>query len=435
MSRVAVALAGLALSLGCATALDVERARDLFAREAAPEPPVLSEAPPSRIGAVEGLRTLSGELRTVPLRWDPLLAGDVGGYAVERSTGTDGPFQRIAVVMGRFQTAYTDRGADLSAKLNARESAGDLGDGNTYYYRVRPFDARGHLGAQVSPPQAGTTAARPTPPTGFRAYSQLPRQVALSWDPSPDPTVAGYVVTRSPSANGNFLPVAKLDGRFATTTVDRGLRDLRVFYYRVAALNAADGASDPTAAARAVTKPEPLPPVDVHLAERALGRNVVAWERNVERDLAGYRVFRRRASAPRDELVAEVSAETFRVSDTAIGASEPLAYSVLAFDRDGLESELSDPVEGESVGYGLGAEVVGTTVTLRWDEAVQRELSAVRVLSVGALGDNELARADSASFVHRGVSPGSTLRYQLIGVRPDGSPAPPSPVLEVKVPD
>jgi fibronectin type 3 domain-containing protein len=435
VTRLAAALACLALSLGCAAALDVERARDIFAREGTPEPPVLTEAPPARIGAVEGLRTLSGELRTVPLRWDPLLAGDVGGYAIERSTAADGPFQRIAVVMGRFQTAYTDRGADLGSKLNARETAGDLGDGNTYYYRVRPFDPRGHLGAQVAPSQSGTTAARPTAPTGFRAYSQLPRQVALSWEPSPDPTVAGYVVSRSPSANGTFLPVARLSGRFATTFVDRGLGDLRVFYYHVEALNDAGGASEPTAAARAVTKPEPLPPVGVHLAERSLGRDVVAWERNVEPDLAGYRVYRRRADTARDELVAEVSAETFRVEDDTVGASEKLTYTVLAFDRDGLESDRSDPVEGESVGYGLVAEVSGSDVTLRWDDAVQRELAATRVLLEGAFGSSELARADSASFVHHGVRAGSTLRYQLVGVRPDGSAAPPSPVLEVKVPD
>jgi fibronectin type 3 domain-containing protein len=434
MSRAALALC-LSLTLGCAAALDVERARDLLAREKAPETPVLSEAPPARIGAVEGLRAMSGELRAIPLRWDPLLAGDVGGYAVERATAADGPYQRIAIVMGRFQTATTDRGADLGAKLNARETAGDLGDGNTYYYRVRPFDSRGHLGAQVAPPLSGTTAARPAPPTGFRSYSQLPRQVALSWEPSADPTVSGYTVSRSPSANGNFLPVATLKGRFTTTWVDRGLGDLRVFYYRVSASNAAGGASEPTAAARAVTKPEPLPPVGVHLAERALGRNVVAWERNVERDLAGYRVLRRREKSERDELVAEVSAETFRVSDDAVGASEKLVYMVLAFDRDGLESETSEPVADESVGYGLSASVEGDSVTLRWYEAVQRELASVRVLVDGTFGEAELARADTASFVHRGVRPGSTLRYRLVGVRPDGGMAPPSPVLEVKVPD
>ena len=208
-----------------------------------------------------------------------------------------------------------------------------------------------------------------------------------------------------------------------------------MFYYRVAAVNDADGTSDPSAAARAVTKPEPLPPTGVHLAERALGRDVVAWERNVERDLAGYRVYRRREGAARDELVAEVSAETFRVADDAVGASEQLSYTVLAFDRDGLESDRSDPATGESVGYGLTAEVEGDTVTLRWDDAVQRELATTRVLVEGAFGSAELARADTASFVHRGVRPGSTLRYQLIGVRPDGKEAPASPVLEVKVPD
>jgi hypothetical protein len=433
-ARLALA-AGLASGLGCAAALDVERAREILVLERPPEPPVLSEAPPARIAAVEGLRTVSGELRTIPLRWDPVLAGDVGGYAVERATAAEGPYQRIAVVMGRFQTAHSDRGLDLGAKLNARETAGDLGDGNTYYYRVRPFDSRGHLGAQVSPPQSGTTAARPTAPTGFRSYSQLPRQVALSWDPSADPSVAGYEVSRSPSANGTFLPVAKLDGRYNTTWVDRGLGDLRVFYYHVSAVNAAGGASDPSPAERAVTKPEPLPPLGLHVAERALGRNVLAWERNVERDLAGYRVLRRREGGERDEVVAEVSADTLRVTDSAVGAGEGIAYHALAFDRDGLESEPSDAIETQSVGYGLAAEVVGDSVTLRWDEEILRELSAVRLLVDGALGEQELMRANAPRYVHRGVRAGSTLRYRLVGVRPDGSEAPPSPVLEVKVPE
>jgi fibronectin type 3 domain-containing protein len=425
----------LALSLGCSSMLDVERARSLFAREAPPEPPVLSEAPPARIGAVEGLRTLSGELRRVPLRWDPLLAGDVGGYTIERATSAEGPFQRIAIVMGRFQTAFTDEGEDLAAKLNARETAGDLGDGNTYYYRVRPFDSRGHLGAQLAPPQAGTTAPAPATPTGLRAYSQLPRQVALSWEPSPDPTVSGYVVTRSPSANGTFLPIARPNGRFTTTFVDKNLGDLRVFYYRVAARNAAGGASEPTEAARAVTKPEPLPPIGLRVAERRLGQNVLAWEPNVESDLSGYRVFRRRAAAQSDELVAEVGAETLSVADTAVGANETITYSLLAFDRDGLESDRSDAIAGESIGYGLSADVAGDQVALRWDPEVQRELAAVRVLVGGSFGDRELARVETPAFVHRGVSAGETLRYRLVGVRADGSEAPPSPVLEVRVPD
>jgi hypothetical protein len=203
----------------------------------------------------------------------------------------------------------------------------------------------------------------------------------------------------------------------------------------VSAENSAGGASDPTAAARAVTKPEPLPPLGVHVAERTLGKNVVAWERNVESDLSGYRVFRRRAAGPNEELLAELSAETLSVADTAIGANETVSYVLLAFDRDGLESERSDPVESESVGYGLTAEVEGDTVTLRWDEAIQRELATVRVLVEGGFGDDELARVVTPEFVQRGVPSGKTLRYRLVGVRLDGSEAPASPVLEVRTPD
>jgi len=433
--RLALAAGCLAASLGCAAALDVERARSLLQNERPPEAPVLTEAPPARLGPVEGLRTVSGELRSVPLRWDPVLSGDVGGYAIERSTRGEGPFERIAVVMGRFSISYLDRGADLASKVRARESAGDLGDGNTYHYRVRPFDSFGRLGAQVSAPQPGTTAPPPAAPAAFRTWSQLPRQVALSWEPLPDPTVSGYVVSRSPSANGTFLQIAKLDGRFSTTWVDRGLGDLRVFYYRVAGVNGAGGVGEAAPALRAVTKPDPLPPSGVRVAEQALGRNVLSWDRNVEGDLAGYRLFRRRQGAEREELVAEVNAETVRVADDAVGAGEALSYSVIAFDRDGLVSEPSDPIEATSVDYGLTAELNGASVLLRWDEAVQRDLAEVHVLVEGRLGDDELARVRAARFEHHGVERGERLRYRLVGVRSDGSTAPPSSLLEVEIPD
>ena len=355
---------------------------------------MLSEAPPARIGAVEGLRTLSGELRAIPLRWDPLLAGDVGGYAVERATAADGPYQRIAIVMGRFQTATTDRGADLGAKLNARETAGDLGDGNTYYYRVRPFDSRGHLGAQVAPLAVRHHRRAPRPADGLPRLQPAPApgRALLRAVGRPD---RGRLRDLAQPERERNLPAGREARRALRHHLGRPRASATCACSTTACRRRTPRAARaiPTAAARAVTKPEPLPPVGVHLAERSLGRNVVAWERNVERDLAGYRVLRRRENAERDELVAEVSAETFRVSDDAVGASEKLAYLVLAFDRDGLESETSEPVEDESVGYGLSAEVEGDTVTLRWDEQVQQELASVRVLVGGAFGEAELARA------------------------------------------
>jgi hypothetical protein len=88
-----------------------------------------------------------------------------------------------------------------------------------------------------------------------------------------------------------------------------------------------------------------------------------------------------------------------------------------------------------SVDYGLRAETEGDAVLLRWDEAIQRDVAQVRVIAEGGLGDDELARVSESYFAHRGVKAGQTLRYRLVGVRADGSEAPPSPVLEVRVPE
>jgi hypothetical protein len=155
----------------------------------------------------------------------------------------------------------------------------------------------------------------------------------------------------------------------------------------------------------------------------------------VERDLAGYRVFRQRAGGNEGELVAEVNAETVRVADAEVGAGEEVAYSLIAFDRDGLVSEPSDAVTTTSVDYGLVATVEGDTVVLRWDESLRREIPAVRVLLEGRFGTDELARVNASQFVHSGVRPGQTLRYRVVGLRSDGSEAPASAPYEVRIPE
>ena len=419
----------LGAALGCSTALDLERARAVFAGPSTPPPPVLVEAPAASLPPIEGLRATSGELRRVPLKWDPALTSDVAGYAVERALVEGGPYQHITTVVGRFETSYTDRGRDLAAKHGSTMGAGDLGDGQTYFYRVRPFDAAGRLAPAEPAPVAGTTAAAPARPSGLTVYSHLPGQVALTWNPVEDPTVDGYVVYRSPSAQGGFLPVARLAGSYQTTWVDRGLDPLRVFYYRVAAVNQAGGEGDATPVRRGVTKPEPLPPTGLRVVEQRLGANVLGWEPNVEEDVAGYRLLRHRADGSETRVV-EIPADADRAEDAAVGAGERVSYRLSAFDRDGLESELSQAVEVSSVDYGLVAEPGEGGVVVRWDPRVQEQLAETRVLRVGTFGEEELGRVREPRFVHRDADPGARIRYRLVGVRPDGQEAPPSAVVE-----
>jgi hypothetical protein len=395
-----------------------------------PEPTPLPEffrPVESDLPAPTGLRAADGELRAVPLRWDPILVGDVGGYWVERAESPDGPWKRVAVVAGASSTVWVDRGPAGSGD-SERE---DLGDGTTLFYRVRVFSVSGEVARAVSEPVEATTAPPPEPPEGLRAYSHQPRQVPLSWDASDDPTVTGYEIERSPSSGGPYETLATVEGRYETVYLDAGLGDLRVFYYRVLAVNADGGRGRPSEAVRAMTKPDPLPPIGLTVARQRLGRNDLTWEPNVETDLAGYRLLRIRDDESPPEVVASPKADTTRGADREVGADETVSYRVVALDRDGLESDASAPVRVASVGYDLHAEPEEDGVHLTWNARADEGWSGARIYVHGALGISELAFVEGDEYVHRGVQPGHHYRYSVVLERDDATRAPASTPVEI----
>jgi fibronectin type 3 domain-containing protein len=433
MRAAAAVLLVAALALGaCSTALDVERARELLAGPPREDIPVLTEAGANVLPAPEGVRATSGQLRTVPLVWDALVAG-ASGYVIERALGPAAPFERIAVVTDPFDTSFVDEGVDLVRKAPQASGTTGLGDGATYHYRLRAYDSARRISASASAVVAATTAAPPAPPEGLRAVSQLPRKVALAWSASDDPLVVAYNVYRSPSATGAFHSVAKREGRHRVTYVDRDLADLRVFYYRVASLNAAGGEGPPSEPVRGVTKADPLPPVALRVEAQRLGRNVLAWDPNVERDVARYRVLRRRNEGA-GEVVAEVPAGATRVEDAAVGPDEVVSYVLEAVDADGLASAPSPPLLVISAGYVAQAVADGGAVTLTWRDRADEGFPSVRVEREGLVGRTVLGRESGGRFVDRDVKPGGRYGYVLFYERADGSEAAPSPRIEVAVP-
>ena len=417
MRRNATALlaVGVALATSACAQLEALRGRG-------DEPPALAVDPPALLPAPEGLRATSGEYREIPLKWDPVLTGDVGGYLVEWATERDGPFAPLRAIEGRGELAHVDRGGEEG-----------LADGVSRFYRIRAFDAARRLSAAQSPVVVGTTAPVPDPPKGLRAYSRQPREVPLSWQASENPTVAGYVVERSPTPEGPFEGGALLEGRHATAVVDRGLGDLRVFYYRVAARNPAGSVGEPSLAVRAVTKPVPLPPLGLHVAVRRLGMNVLMWEPNVETDLAQYRLFRVRQNAE-PELVDAVPADTTTAADDGVGARERVAYSLVAVDRDGLESQTSEAVEVESEGYSLQASAGPEGVRLTWNPRGDEGFSRARVQRSAWFSRRRTAYSDTGSFLDPDVVPGRRYRYVVVLEGAEGEAAPPSRTVEVRIP-
>jgi fibronectin type 3 domain-containing protein len=424
----AAALGSCLLLSACATNLDLEQAWRMLPRRTAPDLPTLLAAG-ADLPIPEGLRAVSGELRSVPLKWDPILTGEIGGYAIERAPAPDGPFERIGAVSGRGATTFLDR----------NESDGDgawpLEDATTAYYRVRAFAPTGELARTTSAVVSATTASPPAAPEGLRAYSHQPRQVPLSWRASEDPHVASYTVYRSPTSRGPFEPIATLDGRHATVYVDEGLGDLRVFYYGVSARNSAGGEGAPAEAVRAVTKPEPLPPHDLRLVDQRLGANHLRWEPNVEPDVVEYRLYRTEQGAREPELIASLRGGSSSAEDSDVGAQERVSYTLVAIDRDGLESSPAEPVDVTSVGYDLSATFRPDGVHLRWNPRTDEGFRGAAVFAHGWLGPSEVTFVEGDSWIDRSVEPGKRYRYTVTLERPNGSRAPSSSPVEILVPD
>ena len=115
LARLAVSFAlGITFAqTGCTAIPDFERARRFLDRPPAPTVPVLHEGTRANLPGPERLRATSGELRVVPLQWEPLLTREVGGYVVERAASREGPYERLATVVGAHSTAYIDELAAL----------------------------------------------------------------------------------------------------------------------------------------------------------------------------------------------------------------------------------------------------------------------------------------------------------------------------------
>lgn len=388
------------------------------------------------LSAPGGLRAVSGELRAIPLKWDPVLVGDVVGYVVERADARDGPFELRATVRGRVNTEFIDMGAwpgDPTGSEAAASETRGLGDGLTAYYRVIAVTAVGN----PSPSSAiavGTTASVPAPPSDLRAYSLQPREVPLSWRPQSNSNVSGYVVYRGPTASGPFEPVAEIAGRFRSLYVDQGLGDLRVLYYRVTSRSAAGAEGPPTPPVRAVTKPDPLPPMGLSVARQTLGANQLTWAPNVESDVTGYRLLRLRETEKRPQPIAEFPSDTTTATDADAVPDQSVSYSVIALDRDGLVSAESTPVAAVSAGYALSAVARSDGVHLSWNPRADEGWHATHIFRGGAFGQAQIGVSFEGEFHDSLAQLGRRYVYSVALVRPDGSLGPASSPVEITIP-
>lgn len=371
---------------------------------------------PADLRPPEGLRVTSSEDREIDLAWNPVLVGDVSGYAVLRSQDAKTGFALIGRTSSRFGTVFRDRGIGEE----------QLGDGQIYFYRVHPYDRTGRVSRSHAYTSA-TTEARPDTPRGLRTFSNLPRIVVIVWDPNERRSTTGYTVQRSPTVAGRWEQVGFAEGRLNTVYEDSVPGDLRVMYYRVVATNRFAGRSDATEPVRAVTKAEPLPPIGLEVTGLRLGEVELSWTPNVERDLARYEVWRQVRNGDgwtEPQRIGEVATPKTRFEDPEVGCGQLLRYSLRGVDGDGLHSGFSLPLEvsGGTIGLRLVSE--GGVTRLVWDREQAAGWPAARVIYERGFGPaRELGSVTNANSVDLGeLGPGThQLAVILTTTLPEGA--------------
>jgi fibronectin type 3 domain-containing protein len=280
----------------------------------------------------EGLTAKSGLVKEVQLSWKARPEKEVEGYYIFWNDAESGEFKQIGKVKGKEKTAFLDEG----------DRHRPLEDKATYYYMVTSYN-KVDLNSVPSAIVSATTKPRPRAPTGLSAKGGLPAKIVLTWNPNPERDIKYYHLHRKQGGN-RFKEVEKLppdQTLYEDVKLDHGA----TYLYTLQAEDEDKLLSDFSSTAEATTKPLPKPPTGFEVSPLANGFEL-RWKPNPEPDIANYKIYLR--SFFTDKEIGSTDKVEFTI-DT-LKPDDEYSISVTAIDKDGLESEKSEPITVRTLG-------------------------------------------------------------------------------------
>ena len=139
-------------------------------------------------------------------------------------------------------------------------------------------------------------------------------------------------------------------------------------------------------------------------------------------------------SASAAEVVAVLPADQTHAEDAAVMADELIDYSLVAVDRDGLESAPSTPLTVRSLGYEMTATVKRNGVHLDFNMRMEEGYRRASIQRRGVLGYSDIGVSYDGVFVDPDVERDTHYEYTATLLRTDGTSGPTSAPVAVHVP-
>lgn len=295
---------------------------------------------PTGLSMPGGINDLSGEVKdgalflsfSIPSRnTDGSEVKDLGGYKVFKACGS---------CLGGFEP-FKDLNLDEKKGYTLHEGKvylydDDLVNGFQYGYKVYPYTKKGTRGDASN---TFTIKWQKTPgPVKDVSVIENDEKVELSWQKEEG---ISYNVYRY---DNDIYPLFPLNKSPLTTPyfLDSGLENTKKYTYEVRKLQIKDGVRWEGDGVKLTATPKdrtpPSAPVDMKAGKE--GSNVlVTWKQSIEKDFAGYSVFRI-ISGKAEKLNKELLKESMYL-DEAVPNIRYLSYYVITIDTAGNESEPS----------------------------------------------------------------------------------------------
>jgi len=401
-------------------------------------------APPFKItttGApspVTDLHAAGGTLRHIQLYWEPSQDPTVKEYVIYRSHVFDGPFEKVAIVSGRDQQTYVDKG-----QPSGYSRYGILEDNSRYFYTIR---TRNIVGVESRDAQivSAVTKGAPQPPTSLQAIDRQPKKIPLAWAAAPDPEVVGYAVYRASGLDGPFKQIDYVSGRKSQQYVDDGswghpLKNDTTYWYRLHAVNVVDVQSPDSGTVSATTKAAPQAVRGIQ-AESGLFREIkLHWQPNPEPDIQVYEVYRGVIASDINDKIYSVKPTNTNYTDIPLEDNRTYWYQVRAVDRDELMGKRSAVVQATTKQppvrpMELRAEISNKGILLSWKKNPEQDIDHYEVSNGGFLS-GLIGQPKEPHFLYQQEEkPGTELRFEVRAVDSDGLESEYSEPLSVIVP-
>jgi uncharacterized protein len=235
---------------------------------------------------------------------------------------------------------------------SSERSFSDSSPRGTNYYRIKALGQHGETSVSMPYLVQLADSIPPAPPTGLEINIDTLGVVKLAWKPNTEKDLVGYRIYRSNFKNSEYSQISNSVVVSSIYTDTISLKSLTSkIYYKI---QAEDNRHNPSSLSQSVVvdKPDRIRPLapSFKSVKAVVGGVSIEWTKSASDDVNNYMLLRRGKAIPTwDEVKTFSISDTLKYRDVPPDLNQEFYYSLVAVDKSGNRSMISNPVLGKAL--------------------------------------------------------------------------------------